>query len=159
MADDSAHHISAEGLAALEAELHELETDGRAAIAARIRTAREWGDLKENAEYHDAKDAQAHLETKILRLRELRHHAVVVEPGGAGDAVGLGVAVTVRDLDSGREAVHTIVGASESDPAAGRLSIDSPLGRALTGASVGDVVTFEAPRGQRRLELVAITQP
>jgi transcription elongation GreA/GreB family factor len=67
--------------------------------------------------------------------------------------------VTVRDLDSGREAVHTIVSRSESDPAAGRLSIDSPLGRALTGARVGDEVTFETPRGQRRLELVAITQP
>ena len=159
MTDESAHHISAEGLAALEAELHALETEGRRAIAERIKTAREWGDLKENSEYHDAKDAQAHLETKILRLRDLRHHAVVVEPGGAGDAVGLGVAVTVRDLDGGREAVHTIVSASESDPAAGRLSIDSPLGRALTGARVGDQVTFDAPRGQRRLELVAIAQP
>ncbi len=76
-----AHHISADGLAALEAELHALETEGRRAIAERIKTAREWGDLKENSEYHDAKDAQAHLETKILRLRDLRHHAVVVEPG------------------------------------------------------------------------------
>ena len=80
MTDDAARHISCEGLAALEAELRELETEGRRAIAERIRTAREWGDLKENAEYHDAKEAQAHLETKILRLRELRHHAVVVEP-------------------------------------------------------------------------------
>jgi hypothetical protein len=69
MTDESAHHISAEGLAALEAELHALETEGRRAIAERIKTAREWGDLKENAEYHEAKDAQAHLETKILRLR------------------------------------------------------------------------------------------
>ena len=159
MADESAHHISAEGLAALEAELHELETEGRRAIAERIRTAREWGDLKENAEYHDAKEAQAHLETKILRLRELRHHAVVVEPGASGDAVGLGVAVTVRDLDSGREAVHTIVSAAESDPSSGRLSIDSPLGRALTGARAGDEVTFDAPRGARRLAVVAISVP
>jgi transcription elongation factor GreA len=100
MADESAHHISAEGLAALEAELRALETEGRRAIAERICTAREWGDLNENAEYHDAKEAQAHLETKILR--ELRDAAVVVEPGASGDAVGLGVAVTVRDLDSGR---------------------------------------------------------
>ena len=159
MAEDSAHHISAAGLAALEAELAELETEGRRAIAARIKTAREWGDLKENAEYHDAKDAQAHLETKILRLRELRHHAVVVEPGAGGDAVALGAVVAVRDVDSGREATHTIVSAAESDPAAGRLSIDSPLGRALTGARAGDQVTFAAPRGARRLEVVAITQP
>jgi transcription elongation factor GreA len=80
MADDAARNISREGLAALEAELRELETKGRRAIADRIRTAREWGDLKENADYQDAKEAQAHLKTKILRLRELRHHAVVVEP-------------------------------------------------------------------------------
>ena len=152
-------HISRAGLAALEAELAELENEGRRAIAARIKTARVFGDLKENAEYHDAKEAQAHLETKILRLRALRDNAVVVETGGAGDEVALGVAVTVRDLDSGREAVHTMVSAAESDPANGRLSVDSPLGRALTGARVGDQVTFDAPRGQRRLEVVAISQP
>lgn len=156
MAGDASNQISREGLAALEAELAELENEGRRAIAERIKTARDFGDLKENAEYHDAKEAQAHLETKILRLRALRDNAVVVETGGSGDEVALGVAVTVRDLDGGRERVHTIVSAAESDPAAGKLSIDSPLGRALTGARVGDEVTFDAPRGQRRLEIVAI---
>ena len=153
---DASHHISREGLAALEAELTELQTEGRRAIAERIKTARDFGDLKENAEYHDAKDAQAHVETKILRLRELRANAVVVETGAAGGAVALGVIVSVRDLDSGREAKHTIVSAAESDPASGRLSIDSPLGRALTGARVGDEVKFHAPRGPRRLEVTAI---
>ena len=153
---EAGRHISPEGLAALEAELRELETEGRRAIAERIRTAREWGDLSENAEYHDAKEAQAHLETKILRLRELRDNAIVVEPGGTEGEVALGVAVTVRDLDSGREIEHTIVSAAESDPASGKLSIDSPLGRALTGAHEGDEVTFEAPRGERRLKIVAI---
>jgi transcription elongation factor GreA len=152
---DEGNHISREGLAALEAELAELENEGRRAIAERIRTARDFGDLKENAEYHDAKEAQAHLETKILRLRALRDNSVVVE-AGSGDEVALGVAVTVRDLDSGKEVVHTIVSAAESDPASGRLSIDSPLGRALTGARPGDEVTFDAPRGQRRLAIVAI---
>jgi transcription elongation factor GreA len=159
MAGDAGNQISREGLAALEAELAELETEGRRAIAERIKTARDFGDLKENAEYHDAKDAQAHLETKILRLRALRDNSVVVETGGSSDEVALGVAVTVRDLDSGREAAHTIVSAAESDPAGGKLSIDSPLGRALTGARVGDQVTFDAPRGQRRLEIVGIAQP
>jgi transcription elongation factor GreA len=154
--DDVGNQITAEGLAALEAEIHELETVGRQAMAERLRTARAWGDLKENSEYHDAKDAQAHLETKILRLQELRRNAVVVEPGGAGGAAGLGDAVGVRDLDSGREATHTLVSASESDPANGRLSIDSPLGRALAGARVGDEVAFEAPRGRRRLEIVSL---
>jgi transcription elongation factor GreA len=156
MADDASRHISPEGLAGLEAELNELETEGRRAIAERIKTAREWGDLSENAEYHDAKEAQAHLETKILRLRELRDNAIVVEPGGAPGEVALGVVVTVRDLDSGREAQHTMVSAAESDPASGRLSIDSPLGRALTGAREGDEIAFDAPRGRRRLEVVAI---
>jgi transcription elongation factor GreA len=153
---DASRHISPAGLAALEAELHALETEGRRAIAERIKTARDFGDLSENAEYHDAKEAQAHLETKILRLRHLRDNAVVVEPGGETGEIALGSLVTVRDLDSGREAQHTIVSAAESDPAGGRLSIDSPLGRALTGARVGDEVVFDAPRGRRRLEVVAI---
>jgi transcription elongation factor GreA len=156
MSGDSGRHISPQGLAALEAELQELETEGRRAIAERIKTAREWGDLSENAEYHAAKEAQAHLETKILRLRVLRDNAIVVEPGGAPGEVALGATVTVRDLDTGREAQHTIVSAAESDPASGRLSIDSPLGRALTGARAGDEVAFDAPRGRRRLEVVAI---
>ena len=156
---DAGNQISREGLAALEAELHELETEGRRAIAERIKTARDFGDLKENAEYHDAKEAQAHLETKIQRLRVLRDNSIVVETGGAGDEVALGVVVKVRDADGGREATHTMVGAAESDPASGKLSIDSPLGRALVGARVGDAVTFDAPRGRRTLEIVAIDQP
>ena len=159
MADDASRHISPEGLAALEAELNELETEGRRAIAERIKTAREWGDLSENAEYHDAKNAQAHLETKILRLQEMRRNAVVVQPGATSGEVALGVAVTVRDLDSGREATHTLVSAAESDPASGRLSIDSPLGRALAGARAGDEVAFDAPRGRRRLEIVSLAGP
>src|ERR687896_1110605 len=103
------NQITPQGLAALEAELHELETEGRRQMADRLRTARAWGDLKENSEYHDAKDAQAHLETKILRLQELRRNAVVVEPGAAGGAAGLGVAVTGRDPHSGREATHVLL--------------------------------------------------
>ena len=156
MPDEATHQISHAGYAALEAELHELETEGRRAIAERIKTAREWGDLSENAEYHDAKEAQAHLETKILRRRSMRDSAVVVETTGATDVVALGSLVTVRDLDGGREQRHEIVGAAQSDPAAGRLSIDAPLGRALSGAKVGDEVGFDAPRGRRRLEVVAI---
>jgi len=156
MAGDAGSQISRAALTALEAELEELETEGRRAIAERIKTARDFGDLKENAEYHDAKEAQAHLETKILRLRAMRDNAVVVETGGAGDEVALGVAVTVRDVESGRERVHTIVSVAESDPASGKLSIDSPLGSALTGARVGEQVTFDAPRGRRTLEVVAI---
>jgi transcription elongation factor GreA len=153
------NQITPDGLAALEAELRELETEGRRQMAERLRTARAWGDLKENSEYHDAKDAQAHLETKIKRLQEMRRNAVVVEPGSARGEAALGVAVTVRDLDSGREAMHTLVSASESDPANGRISIDSPLGRALAGTRAGDEVAFDAPRGRRRLEIVELAGP
>jgi transcription elongation factor GreA len=154
--DEIANQMTAEGLAALEAELHELETTARQEMAERLRTAREWGDLKENSEYHDAKDAQAHLETRIQRLRERRRLAVVVESTAPGGAVGLGSAVTVRDEDSGREATHTIVSATEADPANGKLGIDSPLGRALAGAKVGDTVVFVAPRGERRLHVLGV---
>ncbi len=150
------YEMTSGGLEALQDQINDLETRGRAEIAAQIKTARDFGDLKENAEYHDAKEAQAHLETKILRLRALRDNSVIVETGGSGDEVALGVAVTVRDVESGRERIHTIVSAAESDPASGKLSIDSPLGRALTGARVGDEVTFDAPRGQRTLEIVAL---
>jgi transcription elongation factor GreA len=157
--DDVANQITPDGLAALDAELATLETDARREMADRLRTARAWGDLKENAEYHDAKNAQAHLETRIQRLRELRRNAVVVEPGARAGAVGLGVRVTVRDLESGRETAHTIVSTAESDPAAGKLGIDSPLGRALAGAKQGDEVVFQAPRGERRLQIVGVDGP
>jgi transcription elongation factor GreA len=157
--EDVGNHITRDGLAALEAELHALENEGRRAMAERLRTARAWGDLKENSEYHDAKDAQAHLETKIKRLQQMRRDAVVVEPGSTRGDAALGVAVTVRDLDSGREATHTLVSQAASDPAAGRLSIDSPLGRALAGARPGDEVSFDAPRGPRRLEVLTLAQP
>jgi transcription elongation GreA/GreB family factor len=89
----------------------------------------------------------------------MRRNAVVVEPGSARGEAALGVAITVRDLESGREATHTLVSQAESDPAAGRLSIDSPLGRALAGARAGEEVSFDAPRGRRRLEVVALEGP
>ena len=155
MSDDLGRQITREALAELEAELHELETAGREEMADRLRTARDWGDLKENSEYHDAKNAQAHLETKIQLLRERRLNAIVVE-GGGGDAVRMGSKVTVRDPETGREQTHEIVSANESDPAQGRLSVDSPLGRALAGAKVGDEVSFEAPRGTRRLMITEL---
>jgi transcription elongation factor GreA len=154
---DLSNQMTREAYEALEAELHRLETTERDAMAERIRTARGWGDLKENAEYHDAKDAQAHLETKILRLQDQRRNAVVVEAAPSGsDRAALGSAVTVRDVESGRESTHTLVAAHESDPKQGKLSVESPMAQALAGAKVGDQVAFEAPRGTRRLEVVRI---
>jgi transcription elongation factor GreA len=148
--------MTAEAHAALQAELEHLETAARQEIAERIKTAREWGDLKENAEYHDAKNDQAHLETKILRIREQLLAAEVREVETQTDKVGFGSKVEVEDADSGRRTTYTLVSAPEANPAEGKLSIDSPVGKALVGARVGDERKMETPRGQRRLTVVAI---
>jgi transcription elongation factor GreA len=154
---DRSYEITSEGLAALEAELAELEGEGRRAMAERIKTARAWGDLKENAEYHDAKDAQAHLETKILRLQDRRRNAIVVEAGSSDGAAALGSTVVAVDEESGRESTYHLVSATQAAPTEGRLSIEAPLAKSLLGAREGDVVDFEAPRGTRRLRVVSVS--
>jgi transcription elongation factor GreA len=141
---------------ALKEEIERLETDGRREIADRIKTAREWGDLKENAEYHDAKNAQAHLETKIATLREKLLRAEVQESAGGSDVVALGSRVTVKDEASGREDVFVLVPATEAKPSEGKLSFEAPLAQALVGAKAGQTVSVATPRGQRRLTLVSL---
>jgi transcription elongation factor GreA len=142
--------ITAEGLAALRAEIEDLETRARAEMAERIKAARELGDLKENAEYHIAKDDQAHLETKIQRLSQRLRAARVVERSAATDVVAFGSTVGVVDESSGRALEFTLVGPTEADLKSGRLSAESPVARALVGARAGDVVSVETPGGQRR---------
>jgi transcription elongation factor GreA len=148
--------MTAAALKSLQAELAQLETVARQEIAERIKTAREWGDLKENSEYHDAKNDQAHLETKILRVREQLLAAEVREVETQTEVVGFGSRVEVDDTASGRRLVYTLVSAPEAAPAEGRLSLESPIGRALQGARVGDAVTLTTPRGERTLKIVAI---
>jgi transcription elongation factor GreA len=142
--------ITAEGLAALRAEIEDLETRARADMAERIKAARELGDLKENAEYHIAKDDQAHLETKIQRLSQRLRAARVVERSEATDVVAFGSTVGVVDESSGRALEFTLVGPTEADLKSGRLSAESPVARALVGARAGDVVSVETPGGERR---------
>jgi transcription elongation factor GreA len=139
----------------LQAEVERLETTGRAEIAERIRTAREWGDLKENSEYHDAKNDQSRLETKLLQLRERLLHAEI-HSGDSGDVIGFGSRVSVLDQDSGRALSYTLVATVSADAAAGKLSVDSPVARALIGARVGDVVSVSTPKGARQLEVTAV---
>ena len=148
--------ITAEGLAALRAELEELETTKRREIAARIKAARELGDLKENAEYHIAKDDQAMLETKILRLQERLRSARVVDDAPTGDEVGFNSTVTVVDEASGREATYRIVGPTEADLGQGLLSAESPVARALQGKKAGDVAVIATPSGERRMKVNSI---
>lgn len=150
--------VTAEGLKELEQELAELEAGGRREIAERIKTAREWGDLKENAEYHDAKNEQAHLETKIARLREKIAGAVIVEaaPATSGGVVSFGSTVVVANEDGG-EQTWQIVSSHDAAPREGRLSAESPLATALLGTSPGDRVSVTLPRGQRTLTVLSIS--
>ena len=149
MNDEGKNAISEQGLADLRAELEELEGPGRRAMAARIKAARELGDLSENAEYHIAKEDQAHLETRIKRLRERLRNAVVVEADGGGDRFSFGLTAEVLDEGSGAVNTWTLVGSTEADLAAGRLSAESPIGRALMDAKVGRPVEVETPKGSR----------
>src|SRR3954469_3218216 len=155
MSDDVV--MSAADHRALQAELEKLETTARAEMAERIRIAREWGDLKENAEYHDAKNSQAMLETRILRLRDRLLRAEVVEVDAAATKVGLGNTVALTDPATGRDLTYTLVSSLDADAAAGRLSVESPVAQALLGAEAGQTVEIPTPRGVRRLEVVSIS--
>ena len=153
---DTGHLMTQESYDALRKEVEHLETVEREAIAKQIKTAREWGDLKENAEYHAAKDAQAHLETKILTLREQLDNADIVEKASGGIA-GIGSVVEVQDEQTGRTTTYTLVPVREAVPAEGKLSLESPVGEALKGRRAGEVATVQTPRGERRLQVVSIS--
>jgi transcription elongation factor GreA len=147
--DGGGEPITEEGIAALRKEIEELEGPARIKMAARIKVAREEGDLKENAEYHIAKDDQAHLETKIKRLRERLRTAVVVEVDGNADCFSFGRTAEVLDETKGAVMTWTLVGSTEADLSAGRLSAESPIGQALMDAEPGKPVKVETPRGSR----------
>jgi transcription elongation factor GreA len=155
MSIDAANMTTAAGLQELHEELAALEGDGRREIAERIKTAREWGDLKENSEYHDAKNDQAHLETKIAKLRERISSAVIVEEDASSDAVGFGSTVLVRD-DTGTERSWRIVSSHDASPAQGLLSADSPVARALLGHRPGEQVSVVLPKGESTLTVVSV---
>ena len=142
--------ITPEGLEALKADLHELETSGRQEMSRRIEAARSLGDLKENAEYHIAKDDQAHLETKIRRLRERLRSAVVVEPDAGSAAFTFGTTAEVRDLGTDKVHTWTIVGPTEANLGEGKLSSESPVALALLGLAEGAEGDVETPGGTRR---------
>ncbi len=148
--------ITAEGLRALKAELGELETLGRRQMAARILAAREHGDLKENAEYHAAKEDQAHLETRIQRLQQRLRNAVVVEGNASSGIFEFGLTAEIRDEATGGVQTWTIVGPTEADRANGKISAESPVARALLGHAPGDTVEVQTPRGVRRLRIERI---
>ena len=148
--------ITPEGLQALKAGLADLEGRARRELAERIKRARELGDLSENAEYHAAKEEQAHLETRILRLVDRLRDARVVEAPADASVVSFGGTVTVTDLAAGKAHTWTLVGATEADLKQGKLSAESPVAQALLGAAPGEEVPVQTPRGTKRFRVESL---
>jgi transcription elongation factor GreA len=148
-AAQSGESITAEGLDELRAELERLEGPERMNMAERIKAARELGDLKENADYHIAKEDQAHLETRIKRLRIRLRDAVVVEVDQDAESFAFGRTAAVLDVESGKTHEWTLVGPTEADIASGRISAESPVGSALRDSAVGQDVVVETPKGSK----------
>ena len=153
---DLNQQISPEGKAAAEAELAELTGARRAEIVDAIKAAREFGDLKENAEYHAARESQSMNEARIRQLEHQLAHAEVVE-APSGDTAGVYSTMRFRDEATGKVSEMTLVHPLEASMADGKLSVDSPVGRALIGSSEGDSVEVSTPRGSKRLEILEIS--
>ncbi len=150
--------LSSEGKRNLEEELSHLKLVRRREVAERIKSAREFGDLSENAEYEDAKNEQAFVEGRILSLEKILRHAKVIHDDLKNpEVVSIGCTVTVKDLESEEINEYTIVGAHEADPSKKRISMESPVGRALLGQKPGAVVSVMVPAGTFKYEVVAIT--
>ena len=146
------------GLKRLKDELKQLQTVERGKISREIEVARAHGDLRENAEYHAAKEKQSHIEGRILDINDWIARAEVIDPSKMkGDKVVFGATVALQDLDSEKEVTYTIVGELEADIKKRLIAITSPVARALVGKEVGDVVTVQSPGGAREYELLKIS--
>ena len=150
--------LTPEGLVELKAKIDHLSTNRRREVAERIRAAREFGDISENAEYDDAKNEQAMLEKQIADLEDkLRHARVVDEKQVDTDAVNVGVTVHVKDQKTDKSTKYKIVGSAEANPSENKLSNESPVGKALLGHKRGEIVSVPVPRGpQRKLKITKI---
>jgi transcription elongation factor GreA len=149
--------MTAEGYQALDEELKRLKTVERPLVIAAISEARTHGDLSENAEYHAAKDRQGWIESRIAEIEDRVARAQVIDVSKlSGDQVKFGATVTVLDEDTDEEGRYQIVGEHEADVKAGRISLSSPLSRAMIGKEVGDVVEVNTPSGVRAYEILRI---
>ena len=149
-------YLTPEGEKAMRAELAQLKGPERQALAKRLREAIQMGDLSENADYHKAKEDQAFLEGHIQELEYILHNAEIIDRQNVlRDQVDVGTHVTVQEEDYPPD-TYFIVGAKEADPKNGRISNESPVGRALLGAKVGDVITAHTPGGQISLKILKI---
>lgn len=150
--------LTKEGLEKLKGELETLKTQGRTDIAEKIRVARGYGDLSENSEYDEAKNEQAKIEARIIELEKMLENAVIIEEDVNTDSVTVGVTVTVYDVDFEEEMTYKVVGPAEADPMNGLISDDSPVGKALLGAKVDDIVIAEAPVGEIKFKIIRISK-
>ena len=149
--------MTAEGHAALDAELKRLKSVERPSVIQAISEARQHGDLSENAEYHAAKERQSFIEGRLLELEDKLARAQVIDISRlGGETVKFGATVSVLDEDSGDKANYKIVGEDEADVRAGKISISSPIARAMIGKEVGDVVEVAAPGGAKSYEILKI---
>jgi transcription elongation factor GreA len=149
--------MTLEGYRALDEELKRLKSVERPAVIQAIQEARGHGDLSENAEYHAAKDRQGFIETRLAEIEDKLSRAQVIDVTKlSGDTVKFGARVTVYDEDTEEESVYQIVGEDEADVREGKVSVTSPIARALIGKEVGDVVEVTAPGGARSLEILKI---
>lgn len=145
------------GLKSLEDELRQLKNFERRAVIKAIAEAREHGDLSENAEYTAARERQSFIEGRITELEDIISRAQVIDASQlSGDTIRFGATVTLADEDNDEESVYQIVGLHEADIKSGRLSIHSPLARALIGKTVGDSVEVSTPGGSKSYEIVAL---
>jgi transcription elongation factor GreA len=149
--------LTAEGYEKLKQEIDHLSTDKRREVADRIRIAREFGDIAENAEYDDAKNEQAMLEHRIATLEERLLAARVIESSDVSkDVVSIGSKVRLRDVDAKETIEYHIVGSAEANPAEHRLSNESPVGKAIIGHKKGETVEVSTPRGSLKYKILEI---
>ncbi|MDO5123705.1 MAG: transcription elongation factor GreA [Eubacteriales bacterium] len=149
--------ISAEGIKQLEEELDLLKGEKRKEIAEKIKVARSYGDLSENSEYDDAKNEQAILEARIATIEATLKVAVVIDENEAGSSIiHVGSKIRLENITMGREVVYRITGGSEANPKEGKISDESPVGAALLGRTVGDVVEVETPGGTMGFKVLEI---
>ncbi len=148
--------LTAEGRAKLEAELDHLRSVRRAEVAERIHSAKEEGDIMENSAYDEAKNEQAFVEGRIMTIEQMLKNAVLINGARSKDSVGLGSVVSIVERGATDEDVFHIVGSAEADPERGRISNESPVGRALLGKRVGDEVQVKIPDGVRYLKVKEI---
>ena len=151
--------LTDDGLKKLKEELETLKTQGRADIAEKIKVARGYGDLSENSEYDEAKNEQAKIEARIVEIEEMLKKVEIIEDvKGKAKPVMVGVRVKVLDEEYGDECEYRVVGSTEADPRNGKISDESPVGRALMGKKIGDEVIVEAPGGEFKLKVIGISK-